>query len=127
MPRATVTVKEGISYRWKSYVFTTNPTYVTDANDIAELKTIGVLNVAVDQDKPLPVKAAPNKAKAPEPKETVPAEEDLVDEDTDESAEDDAEPEPEPEAAAAEETPPAPKKPGPKPGFKPGQKAKQGG
>lgn len=67
MARAMVTVKEGKTYRWGAYTFTSTPSYVTDAGDIAALKNIGVLNVVEDQDAPPPPKPAAKKAAAKPP------------------------------------------------------------
>lgn len=120
--RATVTLKEGRTYRYKDYIFTQQPLQVTDAGDIAHLKTLGVLNVKVEEDAPAPALAKPGKPGQKATPPAPPAEEPAAEEEA--AAEeppavgdgnDDGET-PEPPAPAA----PAPKpgKPGPKPGQK---------
>jgi len=45
MAIAQVTLKEGGSYSWKGHTFTKSPSQITNAEDIAFLKTIGCLQV----------------------------------------------------------------------------------
>lgn len=54
MARATVTLKEGASYRWGDYTFTASPSYISKPEDIEAVRSIGLLHVVVDEDAPLP-------------------------------------------------------------------------
>ena len=48
--KATVTLREGKSYTFGPHVFTSTPSVITDRDIIAKLRTVGVLNVEVEED-----------------------------------------------------------------------------
>lgn len=51
--KANVTLKEGLSYTWKQHVFVKERALVlTEADEIAAVKSISILNVEIIDDKP---------------------------------------------------------------------------
>ena len=72
-----MTLKEGRSYRWGKYTFTSTPSYLSDPADIAAVKSIGCLHVEEERDAPAPAKpAVKGKAGAKSPTPMPPADDD---------------------------------------------------